>query len=166
MTEDDAEDTWGRPSKSARKREADSLQRLGVELSELPVDEIATLDLPEKLQGALLELKRLTSNGAKVRQRQYIGKLMRSIDAEPLYARLEAKKVAHDLEIRRFQRIERWRDRLLADDAALAELMAERAQADEAQLRSLIGRARHERDQQRAPTAARELFAVLRQLFA
>src|ERR1700760_12928 len=89
----DAEDAGpGRPSKSARKREAESLQELGVELAELPAEEIAALELPEKLETALIELKRLPTHGAQFRQRQFIGKLMRKIDPAPVIARLQAKK--------------------------------------------------------------------------
>lgn len=165
MTEDDAEQpSRGRPSKSARKRQAEFLQQLGVDLSALPASEIATLDLPDKLQTALLDLKRVPGHGAQLRQRQFIGKLMRSIDAEPLIARLEAKRSAHDADVRHFQKAERWRDRLLSDPAALEDLLAEHASADAGALGLLIARARHEREQQIAPAAARELFAILRRL--
>jgi ribosomal 50S subunit-associated protein YjgA (DUF615 family) len=101
----------GRPSKSALKREASSLQELGVKLSSLPDQEIKELDLPDNLFVALCDLKRLPSHGAQVRQRQYIGKLMRNIDPEPVLAKLAEKKLRHDSEIRHFQKIERWRDR-------------------------------------------------------
>ena len=83
-----------RQSKSARKREAASLQELGVELAGLPDPEIAALDLPDKLFAALRDLKRLPSHGAQVRQRQYIGKLMRDIDPAPV---LELKQKLPDL---------------------------------------------------------------------
>jgi ribosome-associated protein len=155
----------GRRSKSDRKRESDSLQDLGVELSTLPVAQIESLGLPDKLLGALLELRRLTSHGAQVRQRQYIGKLMRQIDAEPLRAKIDERKRQHDGEIRRFQRIERWRDRLLQDPSAgLAELLEEHPQADRAALSRLLDKADFQRAQGRPPAAARELFAALRAL--
>ena len=64
---------------------------------------------------ALRDLRRLPSHGAQVRQRQYIGKLMRAIDPEPVLAKLAERKTRHDQEIRQFQQIERWRDRLLSD---------------------------------------------------
>jgi ribosome-associated protein len=81
----------GHPSKSALKREASSLQELGVKLSALPDQEIKELDLPDNLFVALCDLKRLPSHGAQVRQRQYIGKLMRNIDPEPVLAKLAEK---------------------------------------------------------------------------
>jgi ribosome-associated protein len=154
-----------RQSKSARKREAASLQELGVELAGLPDPEIAALDLPDKLFAALRDLKRLPSHGAQLRQRQYIGKLMRDIDPAPVLAKLAERKLRHDSEIRRFQLVERWRDRLLSDPAsALGELLEEYPEADRAVLTKLLEKAERERVDRRAPAAARELFAFLRQL--
>jgi ribosome-associated protein len=154
-----------RQSKSARKREAASLQELGVKLAGLPDPEIAALDLPDKLFAALRDLKRLPSHGAQVRQRQYIGKLMRDIDPAPVLAKLAERKLRHDSEIRRFQLVERWRDRLLSEPAtALSELLEEYPGADRAALARLLEKAERERVDQRAPAAARELFAFLRQL--
>jgi ribosome-associated protein len=159
-----AEDAPG-ISKSARKREAASLQDLGVELAELPEAEMAALDLPDTLFAALRELKRLPSHGAQLRQRQYIGKLMRKIDPEPVRAKLAERKLRHDTEIRRFQLIERWRDRLLSEpQTALPEILEAYPEADPQGLASLLERALAERGEARAPAAARELFAFLRRL--
>ncbi len=154
-------------SKSARKREAASLQELGVKLSALPDQEIKDLDLPENLFIALRALRRLPSHGAQVRQRQYIGKLMREIDPEPVLAKLAERKQRHDVEIRQFQQIERWRDRLLSENGtAVDEFLHEIPAADRATLVRLIEKANRERAEQRSPVGARELFAYLRQLLA
>jgi ribosome-associated protein len=154
-----------RLSKSARKREAASLQELGVQLSALPEQEMAALDLPDKLFVALRDLRRLPSHGAQVRQRQYIGKLMRQIDPEPVLAKLAERKQRHDSEIRHFQRIERWRDRLLSEpETALPSFCDEYPQADRAALARILDKAGRERLEQRPPAGARELFAFLRQL--
>jgi ribosome-associated protein len=152
-------------SKSDRKREAASLQELGLKLSALPDQEIKALDLPDNLFVALRDLRRLPSHGAQVRQRQYIGKLMRNIDPEPVLAKLAERKQRHDVEIRRFQHIERWRDRLLSEPGAgLDEFVREYPQADRAALVKLLDKAEKERLEQRSPVGARELFAFLRQL--
>ena len=164
-TGDSGESEEQRLSKSARKREAASLQELGVKLSALPDQEIKALDLPDNLFVALRDLRRLPSHGAQVRQRQYIGKLMRTIDPEPVLAKLAERKQRHDVEIRRFQEIERWRDRLLSDPAAgLDELLQEYRHADRAVLVKLLQKAEKERLEQRSPVGARELFAFLREL--
>jgi ribosome-associated protein len=170
-TESDIDDTGEteeqRLSKSARKREAASLQELGVQLSALPDQEIKALGLPDTLFVALRDLRRLPSHGAQVRQRQYIGKLMRSIDPEPVLAKLAERKQRHDLEIRHFQQIERWRDRLLSEPTAgIAELEQEYPQIDRSALLKLLDKAERERAEQRSPVGARELFAFLRQLLA
>jgi ribosome-associated protein len=162
---DPAETEQQRLSKSARKREAASLQELGVKLSALPDQEIKDLDLPENLFIALRALRRLPSHGAQVRQRQYIGKLMREIDPEPVLAKLAERKQRHDVEIRAFQRIERWRDRLLSDESgAIDEFMREVAGADRTTLLRLVEKAGRERAEQRSPVGARELFAYLRRV--
>jgi ribosome-associated protein len=154
-----------RSSKSARKREAASLQELGVKLSALPDQEIKALDLPDNLFVALRDLRRLPSHGAQIRQRQYIGKLMRNIDPLPVLAKLAERKQRHDVEIRQFQQIERWRDRLLSEPkAAIEELLKEYPNADRAVLARLLEKAEKERVEQRSPVGARELFAFLRQL--
>jgi len=165
QTDDTGETEEQRQSKSARKREAASLQELGVKLAALPDQEIKALNLPDSLFVALRDLRRLPSHGAQVRQRQYIGKLMRGIDPEPVLAKLAERKQRHDLEIRYFQRIERWRDRLLSEPAAgVSELLQEYPQADTAELQRLLDKAERERLEQRSPVGARELFAFLRQL--
>ena len=170
MTSENDTDTSGeseeqRRSKSARKREAASLQELGVKLSALPDQEIKALDLPDGLFVALRDLRRLPSHGAQVRQRQYIGKLMRDIDPEPVLAKLAERKQRHDLEIRHFQEIERWRDRLLSDPStAIDELLQDHPKADRVTLARLLEKAERERLEQRSPVGARELFAFLRQL--
>src|ERR1700677_348974 len=154
-----------RRSKSARKRDAAALQELGVKLSALPDQEIKALDLPDNLFVALRDLRRLPSHGAQVRQRQYIGKLMRNIDPEPVLAKLAERKQRHDLEIRHFQQIERWRDRLLSEPATgLDELLQGYPHAHREILRKLLEKAAKERVEQRSPVGARELFAFLRQL--
>src|SRR6266853_1033238 len=147
-----------RLSKSARKREAATLQELGVQLSALPDQEIKALGLPDSLFTALRDLRRLPSHGAQIRQRQYIGKLMRTIDPEPVLAKLAERKQRHDVEIRQFQQIERWRDRLLSEPTvALDELLQEYPQADRAALTKLLEKAEKERREQRSPVGAREL---------
>lgn len=85
MTEDLPDlDQPERPSRSARKRAAEALQRLGVQLIGLRDAELDALALPEPLRTAIREAKRLNNRAALARQRQYIGKLMRDVDPEPL----------------------------------------------------------------------------------
>ena len=79
-----------RPSKSARKREALAAQKLGEELILLKDADLDALELPERLSEAIRQARRIRSRAAGARQRQYIGKLMREIDLEPILAALGA----------------------------------------------------------------------------
>ena len=72
--------------RSARKRASHELTRLGEELVSLRSEQVAALALPERLEDAVAEARRLTSFGAKRRQVQYIGKLMRQLDEAALAA--------------------------------------------------------------------------------
>ena len=153
------------PSKSARKREALDLQSLGEALIELPPAELDALDLPETLYDAIVAARDITSRGAGVRQRQFIGKLMRKVDAEPIRAALERRRDADRARLHSERHIEQWRDRLLTDDAAVwRELQSSHRDAPVDELRSLVRQARAERDSARAPAAARRLFRRLSEL--
>jgi len=73
-----------KPSKSARKREYIALQKLGEELIALKASDLDRLPLDDNLREAVLEAKQMKAHGALRRQKQYIGKLMRHIDPEPV----------------------------------------------------------------------------------
>lgn len=150
-------------SKSALKRHSTELQQLGESLIDLSPGELDELQLPEKLRDAVDIAKRITANGGLYRQKQFIGKLMRKIDAEPIRLALEAKKQAQRTQVLRLRRVEQWRDRLLNEHSALPALIAEFPDVDEKQVQRLIARAHHEREHQQAPAAARELFRLLRE---
>jgi ribosome-associated protein len=168
---DDADDDASyedRPSKTERKRRSDDLQALGEALIGLSDSELAALPLPEQLRDAVLLAQKITAHGGLYRQKQYIGKLMRRIDAEPIREALEALRDRERVEARRFHRVEQWRDRLLREGPeALAQLKAEFPQIDSAAVSSLIERARKEQQHsaQKVTPAGRELFRLLRESF-
>jgi ribosome-associated protein len=162
MHDDDDNDSE-QPSKSELKRRSSDLQALGEALIELSDSELDALPLPEQLRDAVLLARRITAHGGLYRQKQYIGKLMRKIDAEPIQAALEAKRARERTEALRFRRVEQWRDRLLREgDAAIELLRAEAPSVDAAAIAALIARARREREHSAPPRAARELFQLLR----
>ena len=72
------------PSKSQRKRDAHALQALGVQLIALSAAQVARLELPEALHEAVLAAQRMHAHGARTRQMQYIGKLMRQLEPTAL----------------------------------------------------------------------------------
>ena len=156
-------------SKTKRKQQVQELQALGAALVALPPAQLDAVALPEELSSAVREARRITSHEARRRQLQYIGKLMRGIDAEPVRAALAQIAGQSAAARARQRRLERWRERLLGDDAALTELMrefaGEHAGADLQTLRALIRNARKEILEGRPPRAQRELFRLLRGIF-
>src|SRR5580704_10747187 len=121
--EERAPEAGERPSKSARKRAAHAAQDLGEELMRLREAQLEALELPEELKEAVRLARRITSRAGLARQRQYIGKLMRDIDPEPIRAALSSRSAADARETERFKRVEGWRERLISEGPpALAEL--------------------------------------------
>lgn len=102
------------PSRTAKKRESAALQKLGEELAALPPSSRVELDLPEELAIALDLHDRITDREGARRQRQYIGRLMRGIDASAIKAALAMRQNAQAAETARFHRAEKLRDRILA----------------------------------------------------
>jgi ribosome-associated protein len=151
-------------SKTQRKKEMHALQQLGAALVELPLAQLESLPLSEELAAAVREARRIASHEARRRHLQYIGRIMREVDAEPIRAALEDLQGRSGAARARHRRIEQWRERLLADDGALTEFAREHAQADLQALRTLIRNARAEVAAGRAPHAQRALFRALRDL--
>jgi ribosome-associated protein len=169
---DDEGDALERPSKSARKRAAHAAQDLGEALIGLPDGELAALDLPEELAAAVRAARLITSRAGGARQRQYIGKLMRALDPEPIRAALQARGAVSAREAERFRRAEEWRARLIEGGAAaLAELERAHPGIDTAEWARRVAAAAQAGRTRRAGSAsasgaARELFRALRALFA
>lgn len=89
---------------------------------------------------------------------------MRKIDAEPIRTALAARRERDRVAVKQFQLIERWRARLIEEEAALGEFTAHFSDVDAALLTRLIAQARHERSNQRPPKASRELFGVVEKI--
>ena len=150
-------------SKTRRKREMHELQALGATLVELADAQLASIDLPDSLAEAVREAKRIRSHEGRRRQVQYIGKLMRGIDAELIRARLAAIEGGSREATARHRLLERWRVRLIEDDTALTEFAAAHPGADLQALRTQIRNARREQKENRPPRAFRELFRLIRE---
>jgi len=149
------------PSKSQRKRDMHALQGLGEALVELNDERLVSLDLPESLRDAVIKARKITRHEARRRQMQYIGKLMRDIDAEPIRARLAEWAGQSARQVGRHKGLERWRERLLDDDDALTEYAHKHPGIDLQALRALIREARRERAAAQPPRRYRELFRFL-----
>jgi ribosome-associated protein len=151
-----------RPSKTRRKRDMHELQSLGESLVALRGDRLAALALPENLFEAVIEAQRITSREGRRRQLQYVGRLMREVDAAPIRAQLRAWQHDASVHTRQHHEVERWRERLLAEPQALDDLLTLRPALDAASLRTLVGDARRERADGAPPRRYRELFRTLK----
>lgn len=153
-----------KPSKTQRKRAMHELQALGERLVELNPAQLAGMALPEALSDAIEQARHITRHEARRRQLQYIGRLMRSADADSIREKLKTWEGISAGHTARLHRIERWREQLLEDDAALGALASAHPGLDTQHLRALVRNARAERDSGRAPRAYRELFRALRDI--
>ena len=153
-----------RPSKTQRKKAVHELQGLGEELVELSEERLAAVEMPERLRDAVMAARRITAHEARRRQMQYIGKLMRKVDAEPIRTAIDAARSQSVGRTAAHKRIEAWRERLLANDAALMELLRAFPQADIRRLGELIRGTVHEREAHQPPLNYRELYQALRAL--
>jgi len=148
-------------SKTRRKRQMKELQDVGAALVKLSREQILRLDLPENLREAVLDCKRFTKHEAARRQRQYIGRLMRDIDAGPIAAQLEALQAPSKRQTALFHVAEKWRDALIDDPDAVKRLVIDFPEADPHRLLELAAKARDEKAGERTPKHARELFHAL-----
>jgi ribosome-associated protein len=152
------------PSKSALKRHMLALQAVGEALVDLSAEQLRTLELSDDLRSAVIDAKRISKHGGRKRQMQYIGRLMRNLDAAPVVAQLQALRQPARLAVARQQLVAAWRDRLLLAndaDAALDALISEYPRADRSRLRGLVVQARQERASRTPPHAFREMFHAL-----
>jgi ribosome-associated protein len=166
--QDDADDDGfsGRPSKSALKRESHELQALGKQLLEMPDARLDSIGMPERLRDALADYKRTKSFEGRRRQLQFIGKVMREVDAEPLREAVAEFQLGHARNALALHQAERWRAELLSDDKdALTRWAESFPQSDLQQLRNLVRSARKdaaEVPEKRSGRAFRELFQYIK----
>jgi ribosome-associated protein len=149
-------------SKTKRKQEMHALQALGAALVALPESQLGGLSLENRLHEAVVAAKRIKSHEAKRRQMQYIGRLMREVDPEPIRERLAAIEGYSARATAQHRRLEAWRERLLAEDEALTEFAAAFPGADLQALRALLRNTRKEMKEGKPPRAYRELFRFLK----
>ncbi len=153
-----------RPSKSQLKRDMQALQEIGEALCALSRERLAKVPMSERLRDAVKECARVGKHEARRRHMQYIGRLMRDEDVEPISEALDAFAGVSRSEIARQHRLERLRERLIEDEAVLGEIATEFVGADLQHLRNLRRNAIREREAQKPPRAYREIFRMLREV--
>jgi ribosome-associated protein len=161
----DGEEELAPLSKTKIKQQMHDLQDIGEQLIALNAEQLAELDLPERLLDAIREMKKISKFGAQKRQRQFIGKLMREVETAPIVAKLAIWNGTSHQHTAWLHQLERWRDRLLENDAALTELLATHPHADAQHLRALIRNTHKEKELNKPPRSYREIFQILREIF-
>ena len=164
MHEEDFTEDTGRPSKTKKKEAMHELRDLGAELVELSVGQLKRIKLPENIYDAVRECQKITAHGARRRQVAYLGKLMRGVDDEPIRAGLAMLRGESSAETARLHRLERFRVRLLEDEAVLAEIAALWPAVDLQHLRTLRRNALKEQENNKPPKNFRAIFQVLQEL--
>jgi ribosome-associated protein len=152
------------PSKTKRKQQMHALQDIGVALVALDARRLALLDLPERLVDAIRLARSITRHEARRRQMQFIGRLMRDIDVEPLQRSLAEWAQGPQREREQFALIERWRDRVLDESDGVKAFVAAFPAAAEERLQRLATAARDERARGAPPRNARALFRELKRI--
>lgn len=150
-------------SKTRRKREMQALQAIGEELVALPAARLASIVLPEPLRDAINEARRINQRSAHRRQMQYVGRLMRDVDADAIQKQLEATRSGSTTELALLHRAERWRERLLSDDTAISEFVSAFSAVDVQKLRTMLRNAKQEAAAEKPPKFYRALFREIRE---
>jgi len=159
------------PSRTDRKRESDELQKLGEDLLTLRAELMSRLPLSDKLVDAIAEAKHITNFEGKRRQLQFVGKLMRKLDADTLEqvrAALTEQHSGSASETLALHQVEQWREQLIAEDGAFQDWVSRYPQSDSQQLRALIRQTRKDAqptvagETPRHGKAYRELFQLVR----
>ena len=167
QTHDEDSNAPSEASKTQRKQQMEALQTLGEELVALSAERVRRIDIPDELRDAVRDAQRMMRpDDARRRQMQYIGKLMRSVDVEPIRAALAQVRGESAQETARLHRLEQLRTRLLADEKVLGEIAARHPAADLQQLRSLRRSALKEQERGSPPRSYRAIFQLLKDLDA
>ena len=155
-----------RPNKTQIKRDIAALHALAEEMVGLSATQLGTLELPEELFRAITSAAGMPPKGARKRQMKFITGLLRKLDVEPVKEKLARMKNQSAHAVREHHKVERWRDRLIAEgNEALTELLADYPQADRQYLRQIVRNAQKEMAAAKSPKSARELYQYLKGLF-
>ena len=149
------------PSKSQRKRDSHALQALGECLVELSDERLLLLPLSEQMIDAVRLARGIRAHEGRRRQMQYIGRLMRDADADAIRQVIEGDRQQHRAETALMHSAEHWRERLVADEGAVAQWIERHPETREA-LKDLLPRARSEVQTGQRGRRYRELFRLVR----
>lgn len=153
-------------SRTQKKKEDRALQRLGEELLTLSMAQLQTIDMPDELARAVRSGLQMKAHGARRRQLQYIGALMRTIDPAPIRNALERIRGGEVHKALVFKKLEAWRDALKEGDlAVLDEVLEQCPEVDRQRLTQLMRNARREGGVGQTARASRLLFRYLLEIY-
>jgi len=161
------EQDYERPSKSQRKRDMLALQKLGEQLVAEPAHRVKRVSMPDNVRDAILECQQIRDHEGRRRQLQYVGKKMRELTEEEIATiqrTVEGWKGQSKADTAAMHALEKQRDKLLANDTALTDLLRDHPDLNAQELRTLIRNARKEQAENKPPKAFREIFQILKQL--
>lgn len=151
-------------SRTQLKLEAEKLQFLGLKLCNLSISKLKTLNLPSNLFEAILAMQKITSNGAKRRQSQYIGKLMRNFDVSELNTIMTIWDQQELTEKQHSHTIESWRKRLVEDPGSINDFLIKFPTEEKLILLNTIKEAVEEKTQDKQPRYNRELYKLVKKI--
>jgi ribosome-associated protein len=155
-----------RPNKTQIKKDMAALFAIGEEMAELSAGQLKTLELPEVINKAVVEVSGMPHKGARKRLLKFIAGQLHKIDAGPIIEKLARIKNKSAHAVREHHIVERWRDRLIAEgNPALTEFLDEQPQADRQLLRQLVRNAQKEAEAGKPPKSSRLLYRQLKRLF-
>jgi ribosome-associated protein len=151
-------------SRTQLKLEAEKLQSIGLKLCDLSTSKLKALDLPSNLLEAILAMQKITSNGAKRRQSQYIGKLMRNFDTTELNTIITFWDQQELKEKQHFHNIELWRKKLVEEPGSVNDFLIKHPTDKKLILLDTIKEAIEEKNKDKAPKYNRELFKLIKKI--
>jgi ribosome-associated protein len=152
-------------SRTQRKQAAQRLQQLGERLVALPKEQAGKIPMPEELATAVAQAREMRKHGARRRQLQFIGVLMRELDCGPIEKALADLSRGDRREVYRFKQVERWRDALVAGDmAVMADICGQCPAVDADRLERLVAAVGAAKAAPSRRKAARSLFRYLKEL--
>jgi ribosome-associated protein len=151
-----------RESKTKRKQQMLELQKIGEILVELPAPQLAKIPLDGRLSDAINEARILKSREGKRRQLQFIGRIMRHTEIQPILDALDKVQTKDQLSKAKFHQVERWRDKFIAQgDAGLNDFLAKYPDADTQHLRQLVRNAQLDVKENKNSGGSTALFRYL-----
>lgn len=152
------------PSKSQLKRDAQALTKLGEQLVSLDEKQLSQFNLPDNIRDAIVTTRKIRQHGARKRQLLFLAKLLRKANSSEIILQMATLNTQTKQQARAFHQLEQWRDKLLADDQALTDLLNEHPNIDAQHIRQLIRAARKDQQLNKPPASARSLFRYLRSI--